>query len=256
VIGLGRHRGVDRHFFGDSGPGASRRLFRHLARCSRCREAYRIYASLEALETNGDARARERLGRAIFPSRRPRLAWRAGGAVGLAAACAAFVLWVVRPPEPFRARGSGAGLPAVAAAARTPALAVYRVQQEGGARRAGHVVSAGEALAFTYSNAPADPYRYLMVFGRDAAGRVFWFWPTWQNSADDPSSLPIRASTEPVELGDSVRHSLTGGPLTIVGLFSQQAHRVREVEAALAGGVGGLAGLEGRVWTETFEVSP
>jgi hypothetical protein len=211
---------------------------------------------LEALETSGDARARERLGRAIFASRRPRQAWRAGGAVGLAAACAAFVLWVVRPPEPFRARGSGAELPVAAAAARTPTLAIYRVQQEGGVRRAGHVVNAGEGLAFTYLNAPADPYRYLMVFGRDAAGRVFWFWPAWQSSADDPASLPIRASPEPVELGDSVRHSLTGGPLTIVALFSRQPHRVGEVEAALAGGGRGLAGLEGHVWTETLEVTP
>jgi hypothetical protein len=59
-----------------------------------------------------------------------------------------------------------------------------------------------------------------------------------------------------MELGESVRHQLAPGRITIHGLFSAKPHHVREVEAAVATGPAGLSALGGYLWTETLEVTP
>jgi hypothetical protein len=134
------------------------------------------------------------------------------------------------------------------------------VRPGGGTERAGSIVHSGDALAFSYVNPPEAGTSRLMVFAIDGAARVFWFWPAWENAGANPESVPITAASEAVELGESVRHPLVSGRLLVVGLFSQRAHRVSDVEAAVArAGVTGLAGLtgnDGSLWTETLEVAP
>jgi hypothetical protein len=122
-------------------------------------------------------------------------------------------------------------------------------------QRAGNVMHAGESLAFTYTNPASVGDGWLMVFARDAAGHVYWFWPAWDNGADDPQSVPAQATGAPVELREAVRHDLTTGPLTVVGLFTPKPLHVKEVEAAIATGLDGLQAFPGHVWTESLEVS-
>lgn len=258
MIGRAAHQAVDRHFAGDAGGARSgARLFRHLARCERCRRRYDSYARLEALAPDSDSAARERLAAAIFPAPSRRGVLAAG--LGLAVALGAVTLWWHAPPasDTFRARGPEAPV------AAAPALAIFRIRPGGGTERAGSIVQSGDALAFSYVNPPETGYSRLMVFAIDGAGRVFWFWPAWESAGANPESVPITAAGEAVELGESVRHPLGSGPLVVVGLFSQRAHRVSDVETAVArAGLSGLTGLtgltgnDGRLWTETLEVAP
>jgi hypothetical protein len=255
MMGFDRHELVRGHFSGGNSAFGDRRLFRHLRRCESCRGEYRTYAALESLDRDGDTRARERMARAIFPpaSRRPALF---GASVGvLALASAAFVISAQRSNDHFQARG-GVEQPAARA---TPSLEVFRLGSGGRSERAGSTIRADEALAFSFVNpraADGTPggASFLMVFARDAGGHVFWFWPAWDNPADDPGSLPIATTLHPMELGESVRHPLQAGPLTIFGLFTERRYHVTQIEAALSQGPNGLGGLGGFVWTETVEV--
>jgi predicted anti-sigma-YlaC factor YlaD len=261
VIGLlSRHADVERHFSGGGSSRADKRLFAHLKGCERCRDEYRTLAMLEQLEGGGGEKARARLARGIFerePVRAARPRLYAGG-FALGAACLALLVTVGQTPSPFRARGG-------ASAASGAALAIYRVPRDqqnpealavGDTQRAGTTVRAGESLAFSYVSPPSVGACCLMVFGRDAAGRVYWFWPAWNDASEDPVSVPISEGNTPVELREAVRHPMQAGPLTIVGLFTPKPLHVREVEGAVAKGLEGLQAFEGHVWTETLEVTP
>jgi hypothetical protein len=264
VTGLfsGGHGDLERHFAGVSTPRGDRRLFRHMKTCPRCRDEYRTFALLESMEARGADRARERLARGLFEPA-PR---RALVSAGLAAAfaCVALVMTVGRAPAPFRARGGMGALEAP-----LPSLAVYRIPRDATdperlavdeTQRAGSSLRAGESLAFSYVNPqavhPAVDDCCLMVFARDAAGHVFWFWPAWNDASEDPTSLPISPTETPVELTEAVRQPLAPGELTIVGLFTPKPLHVHEVEAAVAKGLDGLQAFEGHLWMDTLEVSP
>jgi hypothetical protein len=261
---LARHSDVEAHFAGKTSPVADRRMFGHLPGCGRCREEYRGFALLESLEAGGAERAQARLARGVFetttpPARRRTTLFGAGFVVAFG--CLALVISFGRGPvAPFQARG-GAGV----SQAGEPSLAIYRVPRDrenpevlapAETQRAGSLVHAGESLAFSYTNPTPVGACCLMVFGRDVSGRVYWFWPAWNDASEDPASVPISASTQPVELTEAVRHPLQTGPLTIVGLFTPRPLHVREVEAALAKGLDGLQAFEGHIWTDTLEVSP
>jgi hypothetical protein len=256
-----RHADVEAHFAGTASAADDRKMFAHLRACTRCRDEYRTLAMVEALEGGGADRARERLARGLFAPVAPagrRVVY--GTGFGLAFACLALVFTVGRGPAAFRARG-GAG----AERADEPSLAIFRVPRDAAnpevlapteTQRAGSSVRAGESLAFSYTNPAAIGAGFLMVFARDPAGHIYWFWPAWNDESADPASLPISANAAPVELPEAVRHPLQAGPLTVVALFTPRPLHVREVEAALAKGLPGLQAFEGHIWTDTLEVTP
>ncbi|HEX3694822.1 MAG TPA: hypothetical protein VH374_05465 [Polyangia bacterium] len=253
MIWLDDHQLVDRHFAGRGNPTRDRRLFQHLRTCAPCRDRYRTYSTLEALPPDGTDEARARLGRGVFPP--PRRRALLGVGFSLVAACAVVLFVAVRPSDGFRARGGDGSGDNIAG---RPALSIFRVAGDGVTRtqRAGSSIRAGEPLAFSFTNPPAAGYDHLMVFAVDGAGRVYWFWPAWTNPAVDPAATVISPGTEPMELGESVRHPLMPGRITIYGLFTNQELHVRQVEAALAKGSGGLDALGGHVWSETLDVTP
>lgn len=252
MMRFGEHRQIDRHFAGLGTPARDGRMFEHLRKCARCRHRYGTYARLEAMTVGSEDEARARLGRGLFPGPRRRRVL-VGASIGLAVACAAAVLLVARPGEDrFRSRGGpGAGQ------AGHPALTIFRVASDGvtGTERAGSEIRSGEPLAFSFTNPFANSYSRLMIFAVDGSGRVFWFWPAWTQPADDPPSIAISPGTEPMELGERVRQTLTPGRVTIYGLFSNDEHHVREVETALQRGGDGLKSLGGYLWSETLDVS-
>ncbi|HEX4403549.1 MAG TPA: hypothetical protein VH560_01895 [Polyangia bacterium] len=268
MIWFGRHADLGRHFSGASTRAGDRRLFHHLKTCDACRDQYRTLALLEELEGNGGERARTRLGRGLFEARSPRPALVSAG-LAVAFACAALVFSVGRMPAPFHSTSSTwsgftarGGLPAFEAP--QPSLAIYRVPRDrnnpellaaSDTQRAGSIIHAGESLAFSYVNPEAVGASFVMIFARNAEGRIFWFWPAWDKASDDPQSLPIAQGPSSVELREAVRHELQPGELTIVGLFTPKPLHVHEVEAAVANGLQGLQAFPGHVWTETLEVS-
>jgi hypothetical protein len=264
VSWLGRHADVEAHFAGKTSSAADRSMFAHVRTCERCRDEYRGFALLESLEADGAERAQARLARGVFdPAVAPQAKTKTKvfGFV-LAFGCFALVVSFGRAPASFQARG-GAGT-----SSDEPSLAIYRVPRDretpevlapSETVRAGNLVHAGESLAVSYTN-PASVQSSgsccLMVFGRDASGRVYWFWPAWNDASQDPTSVPISTGAAALELTEAVRHPLQTGPLTIVGLFTPRPLHVHEVEAALAKGLDGLQAFEGHIWTDTLEVSP
>ncbi len=95
----------------------------------------------------------------------------------------------------------------------------------------GKTMHATDALGFAYRNLPDSPWRSLMIYGVDARGEVFWFYPQWAVGEAPPSSVPIVASSERVSLPLAVRHELQRGPLVLHALFTKQPLSVTEVEA-------------------------
>jgi hypothetical protein len=235
---LDPHVLVERHFAGElvNARWSEKRMWRHLRACEPCRSRYRTRAMLEAMEPGAEDLARMRLGGGVFARTRPLLpALTLAGA--LAAGTAALAL-IPRTHEQFQERG-GAG-----AVAGGPSITVVRIPANGSPVRAGAVVRADEALAFTYRNPGA--YRYLMIFARDERGQIYWYWPAWRDPAQTPTAVAITPSDAPVELREGVRHPLAAGALTLSALFSNQAFDVHAVEGAAREGEAGLQALAAR----------
>jgi hypothetical protein len=232
------HTLVDRHFAGAGSPRADRRLFGHLRSCAPCRARYRAHALIE--ELGGDP-GRTRLARGIFAPPRPVRPWLI---VGLAAA-AVLLFLVPRERSPFQVRGGVSDM--------RPAVTLYRMGAAGVPERTGAILKAGDALALSYLNPTARAHSHLMVLATDDRGRVFWFWPAWQDPAANPTAVPIVPGDAPVELGEAVRQPLAPGRITVTALFCDRPVTVREAEAALAAGT--LSAL-GESWTERVEVLP
>jgi len=240
------HDLVDAHFAGRGTAGSDRQMWSHLPGCERCRGRYRALSLLEALESDGAGRARDRMARAVFaPTPRRRVLW---GTVALAAA--ALVVLVALPRDRFTPRGGdseGSGPP-------RPSLAIFRVPPGGTPERVGAVVRAGDSLAFSYVNPAELKATHLLVFAVDEAAHVYWFWPAWTSAAADPAAVAIAPSTAPVELAEAVRHPMRPGRLTVHALFARRPYQVREIEAAVAGMW--LKGLDGVLVTQPLEVLP
>lgn len=168
-------------------------------------------------------------------------------AIGAAAAVGAlfFVPSLKSARDEFQSKGGAPGHEA----SRWAGIEAFRVE---GLRVAGRVEKAmkqSDGLAFAYRNTGEHPFRRLMIFATDAKNRVYWFYPSWVEAADDPMAIEIGSSMAPVKLRDVVRHDFEPGPLTIHALFTNEALRVKYVEAALKqpGGLVGPGMIEQRL---------
>jgi hypothetical protein len=218
---------VDRHFAGSISPPDERRLREHLPGCARCRERYERHLLLAKLDPSAPD-ARTRLGRGLgLEARPPSTPWRLV-LVPLAVACLA--LFMVRLPwgpsadSGFTPRGAGN-------AVVDAKLLVYAVEPGGHTTLLGPSLHATQELAFAFRN--PDGHRYLMVFARDAEGRVYWYHPSWTEPAADPLAIPIQASKEARELPEAISHPLTPGPLSLHAVFLDAPLSVRQMEALL-----------------------
>ena len=90
-----------------------------------------------------------------------------------------------------------------------------------------------DELAFSYEHKTASPF--LLVFGVDEHGHVFWYHPAWTNASQDPSAVPIERDGRRHELKEAISHALDGNLLEIHAVFSERPLTVRAVEAILAG---------------------
>ena len=94
-------------------------------------------------------------------------------------------------------------------------------------------VQSDDRLAFAYSNR-SEQFNYLMVFGVDDKGRVFWYFPAHLNPDGNPQSIPIEHTQETVDLPDDVRHKLQPGFIRIFSLFSVEPLDVQSIETQIA----------------------
>lgn len=160
--------------------------------------------------------------------------------LGLAAA-AAVVLALVLPrgSDEFGVKGSHGA----------PAGFDAFVMRDGAAKPLVTTMHRDDAVGFAYRNLPDSPWRALMLYGVDAQGRVFWFYPQWAEGEAPPKSVAIVTSSTRVELPDAVKHELSTGPLVLHALFSKQPLLVTDIE-------GGRIPTDVQHLTTTVEVTP
>jgi len=220
---------VDLHFALRIEPGQEREMRVHLEGCGSCRERYRRRLLLTSLDPRSPS-MQERLARGLgLRARRSRRGWMAAFGAGVLAA-ASLALWARAAPDAdFTARG-GPG--------KLPAFVVYRLDASGVARHATEAISPGDELAFAYRNPGGR--RFLLLFGTDEHGHVYWFHPGWTDVSQDPAAVPIRPSSELVELPEAIAHRLDGTRLTVHGVLLDSPLGVREVEDRLARGASPL----------------
>lgn len=242
---------VKAHFAQRITPADEERLRAHLGTatdgCAICRDRYARELLLERL----DPRRRDpqtRLGLALgvsSPKQQEQAAAPlrrvlAGRGLALAVALTAAVLLasVLLLRSSSRPGGEGThgfvprGQQLDGGASRAAELMIYRLGKGRRIAVAPEKIGSDDALAFAYRN-PAK-HRYLVVFGVDETGRVYWFYPSWQDATKNPGALAIQAGPDLHELPDGVRHAYKGRQLTIHALFGARRLRVREVEAELA----------------------
>jgi hypothetical protein len=220
----------------------------HLHECSNCRAYYDRRLLVEHLDPAGlgpERRLQAGLGLATRASRGRVHLW-----VPLAAAA---LLLLILPrlhsrPE-FRARGG-------VIEAAGPALWVYRLSPAGQGEPVRDEIRRADELAFAY-RAPADA-RFLLVFGRDEHGHVYWYHPEWTDATRDPASVPIANAPVRHELAAAISHPLDGSVHELCGVFSRDPWPVRDAERRLAQApVRELERLEGvRVLCQTLRVTP
>lgn len=225
---------VDAHFAGKIAPRDERLMRTHLDGCDPCRERYRKRQLLAMIDP-GAPTTEERIGRPLGLMPKPRALPVPLPLVAAAIALAALVLFMIRPPknaaqereDGFTPRGSVVGTTTTA----TSKISVYRANKDSGAVvLAQGPLQKSDELAFSYDN--ASNKSYLMVFGVDDAGRVYWFYPAWTNEAENPMSLKIEPGRV-AQLPEAIRHGYAGERLTIHGLFLDTPLTVRDVEIAL-----------------------
>jgi hypothetical protein len=245
-------RAIDAHFAGRGSAAEAELLRTHVASCDGCRRRFDRHLLLARL----DPRAlpeEERLAKALGIARaRPRRKWMATVAV----AATAVALFVVAPRS-LRHHVGAAGDPVARGAGDVaPALLIYRTSADGTAARVvGDSIARDDELAFAYTNPQGRAY--LLVFGTDEHGHVYWYHPGWPMGAAAPVAVEARRGLGPHELPEAIRHHLDGHRLRVTAVLSDTRLGAGVVERdgrALSfppTGVGDVQVIE-----RTFEVSP
>lgn len=95
----------------------------------------------------------------------------------------------------------------------------------------GATMHVGDALGFSYRNLPGSRAKELLLYGVDARGEMFWFYPAWTDASRPPNSLHIGTSNEPVRLMEAVRHALVPGRFELHAVFLESPVSAQDAEA-------------------------
>jgi hypothetical protein len=217
-------RRVDDHFERVISPGEERSLREHLPGCERCRAYYERRMLLARLDPSAPSAADRLLGG--LGLHRQRRWGNTMGWLGIAATAAiagAVVFGHVSSPrlvdDGFAARGNGPARNNVQAFALLKGHISQPLQ--------GHM-SVSDELAFSYENPESKPY--LMIFGVDEHRHVYWYYPSWTDPAQPPTSAPAEKSSGVHELPEAVRQAIDGRHLALHGVFLDAPISVLDVE--------------------------
>jgi hypothetical protein len=222
---------IERHFAGRISLAGERHLREHLAGCSDCRAYYDRHLLLAEIDRARAMPPEDRLAVGLGLAK-PRDSVRGPLLGGLAVAAAAAFVAIAAPSfwprhGEFASRGAVHEVPGAE-------LYVYRIGPTGSPERTDDTrMGRRDELAFAYTNAKGWPY--LLVFGVDEHGHVYWYHPGWQNAAETPRAVAIQSGRDERELPDATSHDLDGAQLHVFGLFSRTALSVRDVEARILG---------------------
>jgi hypothetical protein len=219
---------VAKHFKLRISPSGERALRAHLLCCARCQASYERHRIWESADPDGGAGAEARIGRGLglaLGDAASRRAWAIWLVPALTACCLALV-WGL-PPHPARDDA-----PVARGGASKSHLLAYAWGPDGASRPLASAVSARQPLAFAYANAAGK--KRLAVFAVDAARRVYWYVPTWQNANENPVAPVIEQDAAVHEIPRAVSHELRPGRLQIFGVFLDDAVTAQQIEAAVA----------------------
>jgi hypothetical protein len=228
---------VDAHFARTIAPEEERDLRAHLETCQTCHARYRrrqLLAKLDPEAPSAEARLAHGLGLAADAAPKPEqprakvLAFRAFAIASVVAIAALMLLRVAarQVDDGFTPRGPGAK-------GATSTVQIVRATKGTEPSLIGDAIRANDELAFAYDNAKQKPY--LLVFGVDEHGHVYWYHPAWTKAAEDPSAIRIDATGGRHELREAIAHDLDGTTLEIHALFTDGPMTVREIERIVAG---------------------
>ncbi|HWZ92850.1 MAG TPA: hypothetical protein VNW92_28485 [Polyangiaceae bacterium] len=220
---------IDRHFAGQTSVTGERQLRLHLAGCASCRQQYDQYLLLSKIDPDSK-KSRERLARGLglaedAPKWSVRFAPLAMAFAMVAVLVVGFGALRRGHRQEFAVRGVTSNKPA-------PQLFIYGVKAERAPERLQHILSASDEVAFAYVN-PGN-FRKLLIFGIDEHRHVYWYYPAWTNESENPHGVDAAGGDTVHELPESIGHSLDGGELTVIALFTDQDLSVRDIERMLA----------------------
>jgi hypothetical protein len=187
-------------------------------------------SELESMDLAARVHAKARQLPREQPARTRRLAALFVG--GLAACLGSALFFVHRPQEisEFRAKGNDAPL---LEGKRWAGIQVQRVSAHGTPEPLGTTMARDDGLSFSYTNLGPHPFDYLMIFATDASAEVRWFYPAYENTADNPLSIAIAHGRAHVPLGELVQQDVAEGPLLLYALFTTKPLSVLAIEAWL-----------------------
>jgi Putative zinc-finger len=234
---------IDHHFEGTLSPRDERVMREHLPTCDACRDYYQRHLVLARLDPEA-LPAEERIARGLGLGRRSTLARVVSlpFAAAFIAAAAAVALYVHERPSGFEARGNLLHQEA-------SRVFVYDVPPDATPALAVDSIGARDELAFAYENGGGKSR--LMVFGVDEHNHVYWFYPAYENPAEDPVAIPIEKDSRRHELPDAVRHHFDGTQLSVRALFLDTPVPVHQVEALLGSHPTGPLPLQGVIESST-----
>lgn len=238
---------IGAHFNGTISPAQERAMRDHMIGCKDCHTYYKRRLLLANLDPKG-LDSRDRLARGLGIARR-RHPLGPMALIAVAATVLVFmVIWYGKPgpggQDGFVSRGQdGRG--------EATRLWIYRVSPGEQAVPAGDEMDATDELAFAYEN--AEGKKYLLVFGRDEHGNVYWYHPAWTDPSENPPAISVSAEPGIHELPEAVRHTIKGDRLQIFGIFTDRPLTVKQVEVAVRESGGMIIGDTVR-FVRTFRV--
>lgn len=218
------------YFAKQIGVERSTELDHHVPYCAQCRV---VVQQLEDIKNAvgqrsadwDDTNFAKEVANRIAQQHSPRYLTRRFSGLTLALAVAATLVGIVviRGPavdDEFRARSSALSADAWVS------IHVYQKSSGGVYRPATSRLEADETLAFAYTNRAPSNFRYLMIFGVDGVGKLYWFYPDADATVE---SVTISAADQPIELREDIPISLPKGRLRVAGLFSTEPMRVQQI---------------------------
>ena len=121
----------------------------------------------------------------------------------------------------------------------------------------------GRPIAVAYEDRSSEPFPYLMVFGVDDTGRIYWLFPEYADVNENPLSIDARHDGGYISLPEEVTHDFHPGRVRFYGLFTRSPLDVRRIEADIRrcfevascfDGLDRIPSIEGGQWTQTVTV--
>ncbi len=225
---------IEDHFARRLKPTAERTMREHLPDCVPCKRYYERHLLLQRLDPKASA-AQERLGQALGLVPAPVSVAARSAAVVAVAALLAVGVYMTRPAVPGLSDSEGAsGFAARGAPLNEPEpLRVYRIRTGVTPEPVQGELRATDELAFAYQNAAGK--KWLLIYGVDEHGHIYWFHPSWSDPDADPAAVPAQTGEGLHELPEAISHALDGGKLTLHGVLSDERLTVRRAESLMQG---------------------